>query len=99
MSIKLGTVITSAAKWLIKVNVEASVTVGRVPENKDPGPSKSTVSPAWAKRDSPDASDRGDVSETPQRVTLSGEAQQGMLQVTQLEEDLETRGGIIRSKA
>lgn len=40
MSIKLSTVITSAAKWLIKVNVEASVTVGRVPENKDPGPSR-----------------------------------------------------------
>jgi hypothetical protein len=40
LSIKLSTVITSAAKWLIKVNVEASVTVGRVPENKDPGPSR-----------------------------------------------------------
>ena len=43
---------------------------------------QSTVSPAWAKRESPIASDRGDVSETPQRVTLRGEAQQGMLQVT-----------------
>ena len=40
MSIKLGAVIASAAKWLIKVNVEAIVTVGRVPEDKDSGSSR-----------------------------------------------------------
>ena len=40
MSIKLGAVIASAAKWLIKVNVKAIVTVGRVPEDKDSGSSR-----------------------------------------------------------
>ena len=43
---------------------------------------QSTVSPAWAKGESPSAADRGDASEAPPRVTLRGEAQQGMLQVT-----------------
>ena len=40
MGIKLGTVIACPAKWLVEVNVEASATVGRVPEDKDPGPSR-----------------------------------------------------------
>ena len=43
---------------------------------------QSKVSPAWAKGESPSASDRGDASEAPQRVTLRDEAQQGMVQVT-----------------
>ena len=36
MGIKLGTVIACPAKWM----VEVSATVGRVPEDKDPGPSR-----------------------------------------------------------
>lgn len=40
MSIKLGAVVAGAAKWLIKVDVEAIVTVGRVPEDKDSGSSR-----------------------------------------------------------
>ena len=54
MSIKLGAVVAGAAKWLIKVDVEAIVTVGRVYASqriRTPAPAGPRPSGSWPSRE------------------------------------------------